>query len=250
MAGLIVKVNTFEGPFELLFHLIEKNEMDIYDIPVAQLTDQYMEYINGFEKADMDGMSEFVLMAATLLEIKSEMLLPKIKTAIEDEGDPRQKLTEMLLEYKRFKEISEIFKGREADAGLVFFKMQDIEALSILKPVYTSDIDGLLGNITIEALKKVFFDVMKRRELSEDKIRSGFGTVNLDKFTVDEKIRDIQTLLGSKKKVFFSGLLLESSCQEEVVVTFCAVLELIKMNKIVVSQRRNFADILIEESIH
>lgn len=249
MSGIIVKVNKFEGPFELLFHLIEKNEMDIYDIPIASLTDQYMEYMDSFSRSDMDGMSEFLLMAATLLEIKSEMLLPKQKDDRIAEEDPRIRLAEMLIEYKRFKEISDTLKEREADASLMLFKARDEGVYNMLRPVYATDLNEILGNVSIEALKNVFYEVMKRREMSEDKIRSGFGTVRMDRFTVSEKILEIQERLTKTKKAYFSDLLFEASSREEVVVTFCAVLELIKLKKIIISQRRNFSDILIEESM-
>jgi segregation and condensation protein A len=111
-----VKIEAFEGPFELLFHLIEKHEMDIYDIPIAELTEQYMRFLGVVNYDDMDGMSRFVLMAATLLEIKSAMLLPKPQTEDGEEEDPRAALAQMLLEYKRFKDIAAVLKDKEAAA--------------------------------------------------------------------------------------------------------------------------------------
>jgi segregation and condensation protein A len=243
MAGMIIKLDVFEGPFELLFHLIEKNEMDIYDIKIASLTDQYMEYLRSYENRDMDGMSGFLLMAATLLMIKSEMLLPKVKNEDGTDEDPRQKLTEMLLEYKRFKEIAEVLKTKEAETGYMLFKKPDADFFGMLNIRRTSEPGEVLRGVTIEEIRRVFNDVMRRRELRQDRIRGGFGTVNMDRFTVDDKIALLREKLEASGKLYFSRLLLEASCREEAVVTFCAVLELIKMNVVTAKQRGNFSDI-------
>ncbi|MDR1687632.1 MAG: segregation/condensation protein A [Clostridiales bacterium] len=247
MTDIIFKLDVFEGPFELLFHLIEKNEMDIYDIKIASLTDQYMEYLQSYENRDMDDMSAFLLMAATLLMIKSEMLLPKVKNEDGTEEDPRLKLTEMLLEYKRFKEIAGVLKNKEAETGIMLFKKPDAEFFEIINVQRTPLPGEVLQGVTIEEIRRVFNDVMRRRELRQDKIRGGFGTVNLDRFTVDEKIALLRERLKENGKLFFSRILLETSCREEAVVTFCAVLELIKMNIVTAKQRGNFADIVLCE---
>ena len=116
MESINVHLEAFEGPFDLLFHLIEKNEIDIYDIPIAQLTEQYIAFLEQAEYKNMDGMSEFLLMAATLIEIKSKLLLPKQKQE-QQQQDPREELVNKLLEYKKFKEITEDFKKREETAA-------------------------------------------------------------------------------------------------------------------------------------
>ena len=109
MDNMTVKLESFSGPLDLLYHLIEKNEIDIYDIPIAELTDQYIEFINLEENKNMDGMSEFIVMAATLIEIKSRMLLPKPETE-EQEEDPREELVQRLIEYKKYKSVVDLLK--------------------------------------------------------------------------------------------------------------------------------------------
>ena len=116
--GIPVKLEAFEGPLDLLLHLIDKNKINIYDIPIVMITEQYMEYISAMESKDMDIMSEFLVMAATLLNIKSKMLLPKVETLEEEEGeDPRKELVERLLEYKMYKYMSYELKDRQIDAA-------------------------------------------------------------------------------------------------------------------------------------
>jgi len=249
MAGFDVKLDAFEGPFELLFRLIEKNEMDIFDIPIAELTDQYMEHIDAFSQRDMDGMSEFLLMAATLLEIKSAILLPNPKQDAAEDEDPRARLVEMLIQYKKYKEIAEILKERGQSAAYFLYKPREESLFEILKPVYTAEVNDLLRGITINALNDIFRDCLKRRELSYDKIRIGFGTVNMDKFTVSGKIAEISALLNGKKRIYFLSLIGGASSREEAVVMFCAVLEMIKLKQIQVSQNRNFGDIIIENYV-
>ena len=124
MESINVRLDAFEGPFDLLFHLIEKNEIDIYDIPIAQLTEQYIAFLEQADYKNMDGMSEFVIMAATLLEIKSNMLLPKQKET-EQQADPREELVNKLLEYKKFKEVTQDLKKREETASFVLYKQAD-----------------------------------------------------------------------------------------------------------------------------
>ena len=109
MNNMTVRLDSFSGPLDLLYHLIEKNEIDIYDIPIAELTEQYMEFISREENKNMDGMSEFIVMAADLIEIKSRMLLPKVQSE-EPEEDPRYELVQKLLEYKKFKGVTETFQ--------------------------------------------------------------------------------------------------------------------------------------------
>ena len=119
--ALQVKLEAFEGPLDLLLHLIEKNKVDIYDIPIVEITAQYLEYIQAMETDDMKIMSEFLVMAATLVKIKSKMLLPRDETK-EEEEDPRQELVERLLEYKMYKYMSLDLKDRQLDAGKVVYK--------------------------------------------------------------------------------------------------------------------------------
>ena len=124
--ALSVKLNVFEGPLDLLLHLIEKNKIDIYDIPIVEITDQYMEYLHSMEKEDLGIMSEFLVMAATLLDIKCKMLLPKEVNEEGEEEDPRAELVQKLLEYKMYKYMSYELRDRLGDAAGVYYRKQDL----------------------------------------------------------------------------------------------------------------------------
>ena len=134
--GISVKLEAFEGPLDLLLHLIDKNKINIYDIPIVQITEQYMDYIRQLNSRNLDVMSEFLVMASTLLRIKSEMLLPKIKNEEEEreESDPRQELVRRLLEYKMYKYISQELKDRQMDASMIYLKKKQYRRkLKIIK---------------------------------------------------------------------------------------------------------------------
>ena len=125
--GIPVKLEVFEGPLDLLLHLIDKNKIDIYDIPIVEITNQYMEYIRNMQKEDLNVMSEFLVMAATLLDIKCRMLLPKEVTEEGEEEDPRQELVEQLLQYKMYKYMEKELKGRQMDSDYVLYKRPAIQ---------------------------------------------------------------------------------------------------------------------------
>lgn len=239
-----VQLEAFEGPFDLLFHLIEKNEIDIYDIPIAQLTEQYLSFLEQAEYKNMDSMSEFLIMAATLLEIKSKFLLPKQKQDPEQKQDPREELVHKLLEYKKFKEVTEDLKKREQKAALVFYKEAD-KAVQALKQSKTEDC--FLSGITLEHLYQAFTEVMKRREIKIDKVRSSFKSVEKDLYTIDEKIDYMKDLLILHPCVFFHQIFREKAVKMEIVVTFLALLELIKIKEVTVSQQETFSEILIRK---
>jgi len=239
----IVKTEVFEGPFDLLYHLIEKNEIDIYDIPIAFITEQYIEYLGSMPERDMDSMSEFVLIAAQLLEIKSRLMLPMPKDS-EEEDDPRATLVERLIEYKRFKEISEFFKTKNETAHLYFYKPRDP---SVPVPEQAPpDTGEILDGVSLDALFKTFEEVLSRRELKVDKIRSGFGTVKRDLFTVEQKTVHILNLLLLKKRVTFASIFVPESSRAEMVVTFLALLELIKTRQVAAEQDGLFSEITIK----
>ena len=160
--GIPVKLQVFEGPLDLLLHLIEKNKIDIYDIPIVEITNQYMEYIKAMQKEDLNIMSEFLVMAATLLDIKCRMLLPKEVNEEGEEEDPRQELVEQLLEYKMYKFMSYELKDRELDGDRVMYKSATIpdEVKGYVPPV---NLDELLGDLTLVQLNRIFKEVMKRQ---------------------------------------------------------------------------------------
>ncbi len=239
------KLEVFEGPLDLLFHLIEKNKIDIYDIPIGELTDQYMEYISDFKNKTMDNMSEFLIMAATLLEIKSKTLLPKTQTAKEDEEDPREELVNKLIEYKKFKKIAEIFDEKQQFSEVYLFKDADDKIISKIKENTPKEIDEILNGVNLDMLYRALKDVLKRQDIRKDKIRSGFNSVSRDLFTISDKISYISDLLFLKKQFKFHEAFKKDASKSEVVVTFLAVLELIKTKKISVTQKNNFDEIYI-----
>jgi len=241
---VLVKTEIFEGPFDLLYHLIEKNEIDIHDIPIALITEQYIEYLNSMPERDMDSMSEFVLMAAELLEIKSKLLLPKQPAEEGDGTDPREELVRKLIEYKRFREISEVFRERD---GLSGFCYRQFDATVSLPEVSAPSVSEVMDGIGLDVLFSSFGEVLKRRERKVDRIRSGFGSVRKDTYTVAQKIGHIMNLLTAKKTVRFSRIFGPEPDRSEMVVTFLALLELIRMKRITASQSGLFGEIIIRQ---
>lgn len=242
--GIPVKLEVFEGPLDLLLHLIDKNKIDIYDIPIVTITNQYMEYIKAMEKRDLNIMSEFLLMAATLLDIKCKMLLPKEVNEDGEEEDPRTELVEQLLQYKMYKYMSFELRDRESVGGLMLYKHEDIpeEVKEYEEPV---DLDQLLDGVTLNRLNFVFRDVMKRVHEKIDPVRSTFGKIEKEEVTLGEKLTYIQNFAARNKKFSFRQLLEAQSSKAHVVVAFLAILELMKLGEIEVIQENSFEDIWI-----
>lgn len=246
MHDMTVKLESFEGPFDVLFKLIEKNKIDIYDIPIAKLTDQYVEYIQSMENDDMDSMSEFIVMAATLLEIKSKMLLPKEeKEEAEEEEDPREELVRRLLEYKKFKKIADVLYEKDKTSGTSYFKEADQTVLESVKEIAPKDINEILNGVDLNMLYAAFEEVLKRKENRTDKIRSGFNSVKKAVFNINDKIQYLTDLLVVKSRLKFKDIFRRDTTKAEVVVTFLAMLELIKIKKIHVLQESVFDEIVI-----
>ena len=242
--GIPIKLQVFEGPLDLLLHLIDKNKIDIYDIPIVEITNQYMEYIKAMEKEDMNIMSEFLVMAATLLDIKCRMLLPKEVNEDGEEEDPRQELVEQLLEYKMYKYMSYELKDRQLDADLIMYRSPDIpkEVRGYEEPV---DLDKLLGDLTLHKLNLIFQDVMKRQVDKVDPIRSKFGKIEKEEVTVDEKLDYVSEYAKTHKQFSFRDLLKKQSSRTQIVVTFLAILQLMKDGTIRIDQKQPFDDIII-----
>ena len=204
MIEITVRLDAFEGPLDLLYHLIEKSEIDIYDIPIARLTDQYLEYLDAAEDRDMDGMSEFLVMAATLLEIKSKLLLPRPKNEEEEGMDPREELVQRLLEYKKIKDVTTEWRQYEEDAALTLYKEAD-KAVRQLKEKEPQSLEDYLQGVAMEDLYLAFRQVMARKETKVDHIRSSFKTVPKDLFTVQEKMEYIRDMadFAAENNLFF-----------------------------------------------
>ncbi|WHE08069.1 segregation/condensation protein A [Thermoanaerobacterium thermosaccharolyticum] len=230
-----VKIKTFEGPFDLLFHLIEKNEIDIKDIPIASVFEQYMEYLNAMQEMDLDIATEFILMAATLLEIKSSMLLPKAqpegKQLELDEADPREILVERLIEYKKYKVVANKLKSSNV-YGLKFFR-EEPEIKYIDK--------SLLLNYSADDLKKAYIKILKGANSDVIPIK-----YTKDQFTVEDKIKEFLKNLIFTPIMKFSEFVFNRHKVEKV-VSFMALLELVKLNKVVAEQKKIFGDIIIKK---
>ena len=239
-----VKLEAFEGPLDLLLHLIEKNKIDIYDIPIVEITEQYLEYIRQMETEDMNVMSEFLVMAATLLDIKCRMLLPREVNEEGEEEDPRAELVQKLLEYKMYKYMSYELKDRQVDAARTLFKEKTLpkEIQDYRPPV---DMATLLGGVDLSRLQELFKTVMKRQEDKIDPVRSTFGQIEKDEVDMDGKTLYVEEYLRSHKTFSFVALLEGQRSKMEIIVTFLVVLELMKVGKISIAQEDTFKDIII-----
>ena len=245
---LTVKLQVFEGPLDLLLHLIEKNQVNIYDIPIVTITEQYLEYLGEMQRQDLDVMSEFLVMAATLINIKAKMLLPKEEEEEEEEEDPRAELVQQLLEYKMYKCMAYELRDRQIDAEKVWFKAPTIppEVLAYEEPV---DVNELMSGITLARLNDIFQSIIKKQADKIDPVRSKFGRIEKEEVSLSDKMAYVEEYSLRHGQFSFRSLLEAQSGKMEVVVTFLAILELMKMGKIVVSQEYTFDDIKIESKI-
>jgi len=242
---LEIQLDAFEGPLDLLLHLITKDEIDIYDIPIVTITSQYLDIIEK-QSLDLERTSEFLLMAATLLEIKSKMLLPNHaydERIYEYDGvDPREELVKRLLNYKKYKHAAEKLQALEGTLDDIVFREQ--EELSLYIPVKDKTIEMLETTLIEEALARV---VQRMKRFDEQ--RSGFfKTIKRDLFTVEEKINVIMARVSLGESIHFDTLLGEDHTKEEVVVTFLALLELLKLGRVVIKQTEIFGPITIERT--
>jgi len=229
-----VQLPVFEGPLDLLLYLIKKDEINIYDIPISKITDQYVEHLEVMQLLDLDIAGEFILMAATLMHIKSKMLLPAEEKEEEEpeEMDPREELVKRLLEYKRFKEAAVGLKDMRARRRDSFTRLPGAGA-----PVSESAETGFEASLfdLITAFGKVLKEIPK----------DVFHEVIKDEFTVSGKIHDILHILVEKQTMFFRELFKDTRSKGEIVSIFLALLELVKLKEIIVKQKSPFAEIEI-----
>lgn len=242
--AISVKLEVFEGPLDLLLHLIDKNKIDIYDIPITLITEQYLDYIRQMESEDMNVMSEFLVMAATLLEIKCRMLLPREVDEEGEEIDPRTELVQKLLEYKMYKYMSYELKDRQVDAARTLFREKNLpkEVADYRPPV---DLKALLGDADLAKLQSLFKMVMKRQEDKIDPVRSSFGNIEKDEVDMDAKTTYVEGFIRLHKTFSFRQLLEKQKSKMEIIVTFLVILEMMKMGKISIVQENTFDDIMI-----
>jgi segregation and condensation protein A len=237
------KLESFEGPLDLLLHLIDKTEVDIYNIPIKAITDQYMAYLSDMQEMELDITSEFLVMAATLLLIKSKMLLPKppiIELDSDDyeEGeDPRAELVRQLLEYRKFKGIADHLRDKELERSLIYTR-EPFDLTPYLPVVQENPVKGIYVTDLMAAFQKVL-----RRLVG----RSVVTRIKRDEISVKDRIKELIHILQLRGgKLLFSKLFDDEITREEIVVTFLAMLELMKMKVIVCYQHRLFDDIVIQ----
>lgn len=245
---LQIKLQVFEGPLDLLLHLLEKNKVNIYDIPIVEITNQYMEYIEEMKRQDLNIMSEFLVMAATLLAIKSKMLLPADSTSEEEEEDPRTELVQQLLEYKMYKCMAYELRDRQIDAERIMYKQPTIpdEILQYEEPI---NMEELISDVTLARLNHIFQSIMRKQADKIDPVRSKFGRIEKEEVSLEEKMSYLEEYAKAHRRFSFRSLLEAQSGKMEIVVTFLAILELMKLGKIFISQEHTFDDIQIDSKI-
>ncbi len=242
--SISVSLEAFDGPLDLLLHLIEKNKIDIFDIPIVEITEQYMEYVEQMETKDMDVMSDFLVMAATLLKIKSKMLLPAQVNEEGEEEDPRAELVARLLEYKMYKYASYELRDRQLDASRLLFKQATIPD-EIADYKEEIDVESLLSDVTLSRLQTVFKGIMKKQVDKIDPIRSKFGKIEKEQVSLEDRIIYIEEYAMLHQKFNFVKLLEEQSDKITLIVTFLGILELMKIGKLKIAQENIFDDIWI-----
>ena len=245
METITYRLEHFEGPLDLLLHLIDKNKVDIYDIPIAEITAQYLDHVRQMEREDLNLVSEFLVMAATLLDIKAKMLLPRELDEEGEEIDPRAELVARLLEYKRYKLMAEELAELEEGAQKHFYRAPSLPA-EVAKYQPPVDLDSLLEGLTLAKLQRIFEQVMKRQEDKIDPIRSNFGTIKREPVSLEMKIGSVLAFARRERRFGFKALLESQGDRLEVVVTFLAVLELMKLGKLHLSQEETFGEMEIE----
>ncbi len=246
--SLNIKIENFEGPFDLLLHLIKKNKMNIYDIKIYEITEQYLQYVNNMKDMDLDTASEFIVMAASLIEIKSKMLLPKTQLNEddnEDEKDPRRELVDKLLQYKKFRAAAEFLKKREIGLEKMFGKKPEI----IEQMNMNTSLEQFLKGITMLDLYRIYSQLMDNYVNKLNKGNVMDREISLDKFKLQDKMLYIREIIQAKPQIRFSVVLKNCSFKIEKVVTFLALLELIKLKVVSVIQYENFEEIYVERII-
>lgn len=230
-----VKINEFEGPLDLLLHLIKKSNIDIYDISLVEITNQYLDYINKMEELNLDIASEYLVLASELLQYKSSMLLPKKEDTPDDyEEDFKSELIKKLVDYKKYKEVCETFKVLEENRSNFYTKTPSDISLYSEKSLNND-------NVTVDDLIDAFKKFMERREF-EKPLNTKITTKEL---SVSDRVVEIRNMLRNKKSVNFMELFTRRD-KSYVVVTFLSILEMAKDLEISIEQDNNFKDIIIK----
>lgn len=241
---LQIKIQNFEGPFDLLLHLIKKNQLDIYNINISEITGQYMEYIENLKEMDLEVTSEFIVIAATLLQIKSRELLPKVQKEEEEEeeleGNPEKILLDKLIEYKKFKNIAEYLNKRLEKGFTVFSKKPEIIEKKEEKE------EGIYINISILELYNLYNELITNYNDKLNLNNTMPDRIQIEEFKIEDKMDYLKSQLIKNKNISFSQLRKSCSCKGEIIVTFLALLELIRIKIVKVVQEGNFKEIYLE----
>ena len=226
-----IKIDNFEGPFDLLFHLIEKNQFNIYDIPINAITDQYMEYLFAMQEMDLEIASEFLVMASTLLHIKSKMLLPSRKEEDQQEADPREELVLKLLEYRKYKDFSNVLREREKEWSKVYWKLPE--------PITCIRKDEVVELVPDE-LKRVYTELLeKNRRKMNPNVNRINRIVQHEKVSLRSKMREIIRELVKKGRFkFFELFSFKTRSRTDIITGFLAILELSRLRRVRLEQRR------------
>lgn len=242
------KLDAFEGPLDLLLQLIEKNKIDIYDIPISLITDQYLEVIKSMPEKDPDTMSEFLVMAATLLDIKAKMLLPKDEDEEGPEEDPRAELVQKLLEYKLYKYMSYELKDKEIQASHSLYKQESVpdEVKKYEAPI---DLDVMLSGVTLKKLHDIFNDVMARSIERTNLNALRMQSIQKEQISIVDRVDYIREALSEKKEFSFRKLIEKQNTKINIIVTFLAILEMMKGGEISAEMTPDNEDIIIREKI-
>ena len=233
-----IKIENFEGPLDLLCYLIDKNKMNIYDVNLSEITDQYIEYLNQMEEMNLEIASEFLVMASTLLYLKSKNLLPKQEE--EEEEITEEELIRRIIEYKKFKEISKVFKENYDVYAKRFYKNQ--EEIKLPKQKLEKDYSN-------EVIPEVYRKLVERNSEKINRNAKNIEKIALvDKYTVADKVKEMYTILTKQKKFVFNKLFsLKKREKQEVVTAFSGLLELSRRSKVLTNQEKIFGDITVEE---
>lgn len=239
------KLEDFEGPLDLLLYLIEKNKMSIYDIEISSITDQYMHYMEEESTLELEQMSEFIVMAATLLYIKSKMLLPKPPKAEEGEEDPREELVRKLLEYKKIKYVAEELDERQISSADYGFRNHAIEIELEEDPL---DIADVMQDVTLENLYETFQMLLKQKQILnvQQSQKIDHNILKKDTYTIEEKSSYILNLLELKGSITFFEICHGDMPKIELIVTFMALLELVHKKRVLIKQESPLADIIMK----
>ena len=242
-----IKVADFEGPFDLLLHLIKKNKMDIYNIEIYKITNQYLRYLDEMKEMDLEITSEFIVIAATLIEIKSKSLLPKVKVEDENEEDIENKLKLRLIEYKQIKAVSSFFKERHINSGEIYSKKPEIIEIEEEKaPKCNEDI---FKNLTLIDLYNIYNNILDTYHNKQNNINVVQRKIYTDKYKVEDKMKELLDRFNNSNVIEFRSIIKESESKLETVVTFLALLELIKLRVIIAYQEGNFKEILMKRRV-